>query len=273
MLVNTMRSEWIKLRSTKSFYWTTVLIIAFAVGWALLMGFANGYAYQDALDTDNVANLASFGDPADVFGVSTAVSGLQLFGIMIVIVQAVIIVTGEYANGTARISALAAPRRWQLPVAKAIVYGTITAVLFLVMGILSVVLMSVTARAQLADTSLADSLALSADGAWSVLLLLVLESVLVVAIAVGVGYLLRRTAGAVALLLLWVLLLEDLLGAIPKVGDWITPYLPFKNMNAGILQEPLADAPWGVGGSVAYFAVFSLVVFVAGILVLRRRDV
>lgn len=273
MLLNTINAEWIKMRSTRSFYWTTALIVLFAVGWSLLMGFANGYAWQDAVDSGNAEDLASLGDPADLFDVSTAVSGLQLFGIMIVIIQAVILVTGEYGNGTAKLSALAAPRRWQLPVAKSLVYGVIVAVLFLIMSVVSVWLTALTATAQVEDSSITGELSMSADGAWSVVLLMVLASVLIVMVSVGVGYLLRRTAGAVALLLLWVLLLEDLVGMIPKVGDWVTPYLPFKNMNAAISQSALADAPWGVGGSVVYFVVFSVIVFGAGVIVLRKRDV
>lgn len=273
MLLNTVNAEWIKLRSTKSFYWTTALIVLFSVGWALLMGFANGYTWQHALDDKDAEQMAALGDPENLFSVPTAVSGLQLFGIMIVVIQAVITVTGEYGNGTAKLSALAAPKRWQIPVAKTAVYGVIVAVLFFVLTLVSIWLMTLTATAQIEDTSVLDHLSLSADGAWSVVLLMVLASVLIVAVSVGIGYLLRRTAGAVALLLLWILLLEDLIGMIPKVGDWVTPYLPFKNMNAALMQEALSDAPWGIGGSVVYFVVFSVVVFVAGLVVLRRRDV
>ncbi|WP_297008999.1 ABC transporter permease [uncultured Corynebacterium sp.] len=273
MLLHTVNAEWIKLRSTKGFYWTTALIVLFTVGWALLMGFSNGYAYQTALDDRDGSTLASLGDPSDLFDVSTGLTGLQLFGMMIVVIQAVIMVTGEYGNGTAKLSALAAPGRWQLPVAKTLVYGCIAAVVFFVMGVVSIFLTALTARAQLDDPSLADGLSLSADGAWSVIGILVLDVVLVVMFSVGVGYLLRRTAGGVALMLLWMLLLEDLIGMIPKVGEWITPYLPFQNMNAGLYQSAIGDAPWGIGGSVIYFLVFSLVVFAAGVVVLRRRDV
>lgn len=273
MLLNTVNAEWIKLRSTKSIYWTTGLIVLFAVGWSLLMGFANGLSFQQAIDDQDADLLSALGDPAEIFSVSTAVSGLQLFGIMIVVIQAVIMVTGEYGNGTAKLSALAAPNRWQMPVAKSFVYGVIVAVIFFVMSIVSVFLTAVMAKAQLTDTSLADNLSLSADDAWTVIILMVVDAVLIVMVSVGVGYLLRRTAGAVALLLLWMLLLEDLVGMIPKVGDWVTPYLPFKNMNAGLAQSAIEDAPWGVGGSVIYFVVFCLVIFVAGTVVLRRRDV
>ncbi|AGP30011.1 ABC transporter permease subunit [Corynebacterium terpenotabidum] len=273
MFLNTVNAEWIKLRSTKSVYWTTALIILFSAGWAVLMGFASGYAYQDAIDSENAADLATLGVAEDVFSVSSALSGLQLFGIMIVIIQAVIFVTGEYGNGTAKLSVLAAPRRWQIPAAKALVYGVIVAVLFAVVSIVSVFLAGVAAKGQLTDASLADGLSLSADGAWTTILLMVLDAVLIVMLSVGVGYLLRRTAGGVALLLLWVLLLEQLIGMIPKVGDWITPYLPFTNMNAGLYQEPVTDAPWGIGGSVVYFTVFCLIVYAAGTVVLRRRDV
>lgn len=273
MLLNTIRAEWVKLRTTRSLYWTTALIVLFTLGWALLMGYANGSTFQQAVDDRDTSLLTALGDPSELFTVSTALQGLQLFGTMIVIVQAVITVTGEYGNGTAKLSALAAPGRWQLPVAKTVVYGAVTAVVFLVVGVASVFLTAMTANMQLDDKSLTDGLSLGADGAWRAVGLTVLSSVLVVMVSVGVGYLLRRTAGAVALLMLWVLLLEDLIGAIPKIGEHVTSYLPFRNLNAALSGTPIPDAPWGTTGSLIYFIVIVVVVFGAGIAVLRRRDV
>lgn len=272
MLINTIKAEWIKLRSTKSFYWTTGLIAFFTIGWSLLMGYANGYAYQQAIDRKDADTLSALGSPSDVFSVDSAIAGLQLFGIMIVVIQAVIIVTGEYANGTAKLSSLAAPKRWQLPVAKSVVYGGLIALVFFVLGIVSVFLTAVMSKLQLEDDVLADGISLSADHAWTTILILVADAVALAMVSIGVGYLVRRTAGGIALLLLWFLLLEGLITMIPKVGDWVAPFLPFQNMNAGITQIAIEDAPWGVGGSIVYFFIICAVIFGASIAVLRRRD-
>ena len=50
-----------------------------------------------------------------------------------------------------------------------------------------------------------------------------------IVLAVAVGALIRQSAGAIAVLLLWPLLIENLVGIIPKVGEKIQPFLPFKN--------------------------------------------
>ncbi len=46
-------------------------------------------------------------------------------------------------------------------------------------------------------------------------------------LGVGVGALMRASAGAAALLLLWPLVVEPLLGNLPNIGPKIGPYLPF----------------------------------------------
>ena len=46
-------------------------------------------------------------------------------------------------------------------------------------------------------------------------------------IAVSIGTLVRQSAGAIALLLLWPLLIEALFTLIPTVGPKVGPWLPF----------------------------------------------
>ena len=97
-------------------------------------------------------------------------------------------------------------------------------------------------------------------------------------IAVSVGLLLRQTAGAVTLLLIWVLVLESLVGAIPDVGDDITRWLPFANA-AGFLAGPATPlaveglaAPLSPLGSLLYLAVFTTALFAVAVAVADRRD-
>ena len=53
----------------------------------------------------------------------------------------------------------------------------------------------------------------------------------------SVGTIIRQSAGAVAILLLWPLLLESLFTLIPTVGEKVGPWLPF----AASQQVGLAD--------------------------------
>ena len=47
--------------------------------------------------------------------------------------------------------------------------------------------------------------------------------------AIAVGILIRQSAGAIAILILWPLLVENLLPLIPKVGDDLQKWTPFTN--------------------------------------------
>ena len=45
----------------------------------------------------------------------------------------------------------------------------------------------------------------------------------------GVGTLIRQSAGAISLLLLWPLVIESMATLIPKVGKYISEFGPFNN--------------------------------------------
>jgi ABC-2 type transport system permease protein len=269
MLLNTINSEWLKIRSTKSVYWTTALVALIVWGLGLIMGWASGMSLQQAIDDNDMGGAASMVDSMNVSG---AIFAFPIFGLMIILIQAVLLVTGEYGNGTAKSNVLAAPKRWQLPVAKWIVYGVISAVITVVVSVIGIYLYKWIAGLQLEDTSVLDEVSMSADGAWTVVLRMTLFSVLGVGLAIGVAYLARRTAGAMAIVLLWSLVLEDLVNLIPKVNDKIYPYMPFWNMRNAVDLVDVPDAAWGQGGSMIYFALVCFVIFIAGLVALRRRD-
>ena len=269
MLLNTIRSEWLKIRSTKSVYWTTVLVAVIVWGLGAIMAWASGFSLQTALDDGEMDVVASM---VETMSVSGAIFAFPVFGLMIILIQAVLLVTGEYGNGTAKSNVLAAPKRWQLPVAKWIVYGLIAAVVTVIVSVVSVYLYKWVAGLQIEDTSVLDGMSMSADDAWNVVARMTLFSVLGVGLAIGVAYLLRHTAGAMAVVLLWSLVLEDLVNFIPKVSDEIYPFMPFLNMRSAVNLNDVNNAAWGQGGSMIYFAAIALVVFLAGLVALRRRD-
>jgi len=94
-------------------------------------------------------------------------------------------------------------------------------------------------------------------------------------LGVGVGALLRHSAGAVAVLLLWPLLIEPVLGNLPNIGSEVGPYLPFANIFRFVDVQwlfPSYSVPWGEIGSLVYFVVVVAAVYVAAIVVVNRRD-
>ena len=62
-------------------------------------------------------------------------------------------------------------------------------------------------------------------------------------IAVAVGLLIRHSAGAVSLLLIYSLLVESLVALIPNVGDDIQKWMPFYVADKFLTGDPDADRP------------------------------
>lgn len=271
-MLNAINAEWIKLRSTKSLWWTTALILFFSIGLALLVGFTSGSALSSN-ETDVEMKLTYMG----TLGPEAAISGYTAFGLMIVLIQAVLMVTSEYGTNTQKVSLIATPQRWQLPLAKFLVYGVIAAVVAFISAVLSVWAMDLTFSSRVDDQMLLDAVGFSADHVWDFIGRTVLYAVLCVMVAIGTGYLIRHTAGAIAALLLWKLVIETaVVNLVPKLRDFLPPWMPFSNMDHYVARRDLPDVPWqdslGQTGSMLYFALWCVVIFVAGIAVMKKRD-
>jgi hypothetical protein len=118
-------------------------------------------------------------------------------------------------------------------------------------------------------------LSLAAAETWRTVGAIAIYGLLTAVLGVGVGALLRHAAGAVAVLLMWPLVAEPILGNLPNIGSEIGPYLPFGNAFLFTRVQwlyPVYDMPWGELGSLLYFAAVVAVVFAAAIVVVNRRD-
>ena len=97
-------------------------------------------------------------------------------------------------------------------------------------------------------------------------------------IAVAVGILVRQTAGAVAILLVYSLLVENLVEIIPRIGQHIHDWMPFTMagnfLTAGGsgLRNHGTPAPLGPWASLAYFAGIGAVLLIIALVTANRRD-
>jgi hypothetical protein len=243
-------AERIKLSTTRSALWTAVAIAALSLGLAVLQG-ATAYG-------------------AAPLPPEKAAIGVAVFGVPVLMILAAMTVTGEYRSGMIRTTFMATPNRTQVLVAKAVVTAVFSAAYAAMMVIGAVVV------ARLAAPPLVGShLSLVESDTWRLASATALFGVLAAVLGVGVATLLRHSAGAVAVLLLWPLLVEPVLGNLPSIGSEVGPYLPFANMFLFIDVQWLYPAyamPWGELASLVYFAAVVAVVFVAAIVVVNRRD-
>jgi ABC-2 type transport system permease protein len=249
-VLSEIRAERIKLSTTRSVLWTAAAVAVLSIGLAAAQG----------LTAHDAAPLPP----------EKAAMGAAVFGVPVLMILAAMTVTGEYRSGMIRTTLMATPNRSLVLVAKAIVAAVVCGVYAAVMTIAAAVV------GRLMAPPLAGSRLSFADpDTWRLVGATALFAVLAAVLGVGVAALLRHSAGAVALLLLWPLLVEPVLGNLPSIGSEVGPYLPFANVFRFIDVQWLYPAyamPWGEVGSLLYFTTVVAVVYSAAIVVVNRRD-
>ncbi len=243
--------ERIKLFTTRSPYWCLIAIVAAALGFATLFGLI-----------ENGRNAITF----------LVMQGVSL-GMSIYMVLAALSITTEYRFGTIRNTFLAAPRRISVLFAKTLLLALLGAVVGIVVALAAFYLAKALASAPLVP------LELSTGDDWRQVLgygpLFAIAGV----IAVSVGAILRQSAGAVAILLLWPLLLENLFTLIPTVGENAGPWLPFAaagkwvapTSSIGDLFASSGSGPTPIQGLLV-FAGTGLALWIIAAVLLQKRD-
>ncbi|MEV7814195.1 ABC transporter permease [Streptomyces flaveolus] len=253
-----LRAEWVKISSVRSTAWVLLLMFVASVGVSVAASAVTAAQWGSASPQDRARVVA---DPLSVI--------FSAFGVgeLIVSVLGVLVITSEYSSGTIRASFLAVPRRTPLLVAKAAVFALVT----LVAG-------EVTAFASFfAGSALLDKHAPVALGDPEVLRVVTGSGLFLAAMslfALGVGALIRHTAGAIAAVVGFLLVLAPLAGSLPgTAGRDIAAFLPANAGQQIVFAHPSPDhvlTPWQGLGVCALWGV--ALIAVASVL-LRRRDV
>jgi ABC-2 type transport system permease protein len=243
-------TERIKLFTTRSPWWSMIVAVLLVIGFASLVA----------------ANV----QPGEHLEVSDALTGYQ-FGLVVMMVMAALAVTTEYRFNTIKVSFQAVPNRTSLLVAKTVVVALLAGVI----GEISAFAAWGVAKLIHPDTTMA----LNSEQAWRNIAGMGLVYLITAMIAVAVGILIRQTAGAVTILLVYSLLVENLVTLIPKIGQTIQKWMPFTEANnflaAGSVNSRgpgSADMPLGPWASLAYFAGIAVVVLIVALVTANRRD-
>lgn len=249
------RAEWTKLRSVRSTMWTLLATVGLAVGFGALIG-ASQMSSWDNLDP---AERLRF-DPT-----SFSLSGLFLAQLAVGVLG-VLIVTSEYATGQVRATFAATPQRLTVLGAKATTFvGVVFATGLLASFGAFFVGQAIFASKGL-DASIGDPGVLRAvfGGA------LYLTGIGL--LGVGVGSVLRRTAGATAALVALLFIVPIVTGFLPSsFQESIGKYLPAQAGMAilNVVPDPQALSPWA--GS-AVLLTYGAAALAAGGAALVRRD-
>jgi ABC-2 type transport system permease protein len=280
-----LRSEFTKIRSVRSTYWTLFALIVVCVGIGALSSW--GVASQMARLASGAGGPFHPGlrvggpPPASVIAhlravrvgraASTSLFGL-LVGQLIIVVLGSLTMTAEYSTGMIRTSLATMPRRGTVFASKAIVFGGVALVVGLITSFLAFFVGQAIMSSQHINTTLGHPGALRQ----------VIGGGLFLAVcgllSFGLGAILRHTAGAIATaigLLFVVWILGNFLPSPPS--GWfgqadIDKWLPF-NAGAGIWQNQINGvnpfSPW-VGFGV--FCAYAAVALIAGLILFKRRD-
>ncbi len=239
-----LRSEWIKLSTLRS---TKVI-----VGLTALVSAAIAAALASTATDDSLLASELFIYPLPLVAMLAAVAGILMF-------------TTEAQHGTLTVMLTARPARWVIVTAKAVTVVLVGAAL----GVIGMV--SGFAGAALGGVGLGDTADLASRSLWALLYI-----VLAAVIGLGVGMIVRHSAGAISGLLMWSFVVESLFA--PALPDAVVHFLPFSAGYRLLDAGPNFEAPVVIPVELAraqyalIFAGYAVISLAVGTWLLYRRD-
>jgi ABC-2 type transport system permease protein len=256
-----LRSEFTKIRSVRSTYWTLLIMIVATVGFGAISSYTTTKSQQ-----------GPYFDPA-----SWSLGGVWLTQLLIGAVGTLVI-TSEYSTGMIRTSLTALPRRSLLMAAKAAVFAAVAFVTGLVSSFASFFIGQAIMSSHHTSTTLSHPGVLRAviGGA----LFLTVSGML----ALGIGLLIRHTAGALTATVAVLFLLPLLGNLLPHTWQnhvnrwlptaagaqiWTSVHPPHSNSASPIGTGGLMFSPWT---GFAVFSGYAAIAIAAGMILFRYRD-
>jgi hypothetical protein len=254
---NVLTAEWTKIRSVRSTYWTLLSVVAFTIGLSAIICAVYVAQYDNLTVKDKVGFDAA----------SLSLTGGVLAQLAIAVLG-VLVITSEYASGMIRATFAAVPQRLTVLAAKATVFSAVTIAVttsacfiafFIGQAILSAKDIGVSIGAPNAlRTVVGTGLYLAVLGL----------------LALGLGTLIRKTAGAITAIVGILFVLPVLSQLLPSSMDAIQKYLP-NNAGQAIITGGSTSggdatlSPWlGLG----VFFLYAVVTLGAAAFTLVHRD-
>jgi ABC-type transport system involved in multi-copper enzyme maturation permease subunit len=277
-----MRSEFTKIRSVRSTYWTLIALFVVCVGLGVLFSWGStlrlaALAHNHTLGGQTIppalAHQALLRQEAQARSKATSYS---LFGLMIgqliIVVLGSLTITAEYSTGMIRTSLATMPRRGTWFAAKAVVFGLVALVTGLVTSFVAFFIGQAILSSWHANVTLGDPDVLrSVIGGGLFLAVCGLLSF-------GIGALLRHTAGAIATSIGLMFVLTILSGFLPgPPSGWfgqtdIDKWIPFF-AGAHIWQTQMIGIhPFSAWVGFGVFCAYAAAAVGGGLLVFLRRD-
>jgi len=253
--IRVLASEWTKLWSLRSTRYSLAAALVLTIGLAALACgvVAHNWPHMSLQDRRDFHPLE-----VNLAGVQVAQLAIGVLGVLVI--------TGEYSTGMIRATMTAVPRRLPVLWAKAIVYGLVVLALALPATLVAFVVgQSILSRQHI-------DIAFSHPGVARVVLGAPLYLTVIGLFGLGIGAIIRNTAGAIATFAGVLFVLPPLMNVLPRSwNNAASPYLP---LNAGqavmsLTRDTHQLAPWTGLGLLTVYAALTLA---AAAVLLVRRD-
>lgn len=251
-----LASEWTKLVTLRSTYWTLLITVGLGIGIGALVSDLQARHFA----TESPFARLTF-DPT-----RSSLAGM-LFAQLVFGVLGVLVLSGEYSTGTIRATFAATPRRVGVLVAKALIVASSVFVVGEVLCFASFFL------GQWIIAGLAPSASLGDPGVLRAVLGAGCYLTVLALIALGLAAIVRHTAAAISAFVAVLFVLPVISDALPvSVSSAINPYLP-----ANIGVNVFSPAGVGTNALPPFVGLGVLCAYAAGVLVigtvlLVRRD-
>ena len=257
-----LRSEWVKLRTVRSSYWSLLLLVGISVLLTTLLTWGSS------------TQGGSPGHPGDNDIVLDSLAGI-FFGQIAVAVLAVLVITSEYSTGLIRTTFAANPRRRAVLAAKtAVVAGVVLVVGLAAAAACFQVGQIVLHRGGFTYENGYPAVTLADHEAARAVVLSGVYLGLVAVFSLGIGAILRHTAGAITVVLAVLLAPVIAAGFLPE--HLARPVEKFSLMGAGLAVQQTVDRPDNIPlsplGGVLVIAGYAAVAMLVALWAIGRRD-
>ena len=254
----TLRSEFTKIRSVRSTYWTllALLVVSIGISAAVTAGTAANWSHASPADR------ATF-DPTQA-----SVAGLFYLGQLVIVVLGAMTLTAEYSTGMIRTSLTAMPRRLTVYAAKMVVFAVVALVVTLIAAFIAFFL----GQALLSSTH--DTAALSQPNVLRAVIGGALYVTMCGLFAFAAGAILRHTAAVISTVVGLLFVIPILAHLLPHT--WYQDLERWLPSSAGQAisttvgpADPHLFSAWG---EFAVFAAYTAILLIAGAVLFKRRD-
>lgn len=254
-LVMMLRSEWTKLRSVRSTFWTVLVTVVLTIGLGGLICFAFESNYHHISPAHRLAV-----DPTSLSlaGIGFAQLALGILGVLVI--------SSEYGTGMIRATFSAVPRRSLVLGAKAIVFGAVAFVVGMVCSFVAFFVGQSVLSVQSIQTHLSDPGVLRAVIGGGLYL------TVIGLLALGIGALVRHTAGAIAVFVGLVLVLPAVAFALPSSWAHVVNKVLPTDLGGEIMRVGHTAHFFGAWVGFGLFCAWAAAALVAAALITARRD-